>query len=121
MKTIIAAFCDQAAANDAIAFLRNRGVTDIELLGARESGANIMSRLHEFNVPDERAQLYAEVMRRGAPVVAAHTDGDANQLARELDQKGSIDLDAAADRWRKSGWSGYDMNALPFDAEACAS
>jgi stress response protein YsnF len=71
-------------------------------------------------VPDERAQLYAEAMRRGAPIVVAHTDHDAKKLAHELDQKGSLDLDAAGDRWRKSGWSSYDPNAAPFDENLCA-
>ncbi len=119
MNTIIAAFCDQAAANDAIALLRSRGVTDAEMLGYSDSG-NIMDRLHDFNVPDERAQLYAEAMRRGAPIVVAHTDHDAKKLAHELDQRGSLDLDAAGERWRKSGWSSYDPNAAPFDENLCA-
>lgn len=119
MNTIIAAFCDQAAANDAIALLRSRGVTDAEMLGYSDSG-NIMDRLHDFNVPDDRAQLYAEAMRRGAPIVVAHTDHDAKKLAHELDERGSLDLDAASDRWRKSGWSSYDPNAAPFDDNLCA-
>lgn len=119
MNTIIAAFCDQAAANEAIALLRSRGVTDTEMLGYSESG-NIMDRLHDFNVPDDRAELYAEAMRRGAPIVVAHTDDDAKKLAHELDQKGSLDLDAAGDRWRKSGWSSYDPSAAPFDENLCA-
>lgn len=120
MNTIIAAFCDQAAANDAIAMLKDRGVTDIELLDGTK-GSEIFQKLRDFNVPEDRAQLYAEVNRRGAPIVCAHTDRDATEIAEELDQRGSLDLEAAAERWRKEGWNGYDMNALPFDAAACAT
>src|SRR5690606_29926932 len=98
----------------------DRGVTDIELLDGTK-GSEIFQKLRDFNVPEDRAQLYAEVNRRGAPIICAHTERDANEIAEELDQRGSLDLEAAAERWRKEGWNGYDMNALPFDAAACAT
>jgi hypothetical protein len=122
MKTIIAAFCDQAAADSAIAYLQQRGVTDLQQLGTPSTtGTNYLTGLSAFNLPDDKAQLYAEVARRGAIVIAAHTDHDAREMARDLDKMGSLDLDAAAKRWRKAGWDGYDINALPYDANACAT
>jgi stress response protein YsnF len=87
---------------------------------ASPMGTELMSRLQSFRVPDDRAQLYAEVARRGAPIVIAHADNDARDIARELDRMGSLDLDTAAKRWRKSGWNGYDADAIPYDADACA-
>lgn len=118
MKTIIAAFSDQSSAQQAIDYLHSRGVNDAQLMGFQEG--NQLSRFEGLNIPDDRAELYAEVMRRGAPVVLAHTDHDADELARELDNMGSIDLEASANRWRSEGWSGYDVNARPYDADAYA-
>jgi hypothetical protein len=120
MKTIIAAFSDQPAAQDAIAFLQARNVNDVELIGSDASSGS-MTRLRAFNVPDDRARLYAEVLRRGAVLVVAHTDHDARELANELDRRGSLDLDKASDRWRESGWAGYDPEASQFDANASAA
>jgi stress response protein YsnF len=119
MKTIIAAFCDEAAAQQAITFLQSRGVRDVDLV-ASPVGGDLMSRLQGFRIPDERAQLYAEVARRGSPIVIAHADNDARDIARELDQMGSLDLDSAAKRWRSQGWNGFDASAIPYDADACA-
>ncbi len=118
MKTIIAAYCDQAAANNAIAFLHDQGIEDIRLLDSRTAGP--LSQIRKLDIPDDRAQIYAELLRRGAIVVAANTDRDARMLAEELDRRGSLDLDVARDRWRKAGWDSFDPDAMPFDAEACA-
>ena len=93
MKTIIAAFRDQPAADQAIAFLHNRGVTDIELMDRDIGDQTPFEHLRELDVPDERARLYVDVMQRGAPVLAAHADRDAEQLAEELDRLGSIDVE----------------------------
>lgn len=119
MKTIVAAFCDQAALDNAIAYLQQRGVADIQVLNS--GSMDNMATLSPFNIPDEKAQLYAEVARRGAFVIACHTDHDAREMARELDKMGSLDLDEARKRWKKAGWNGYDVNALPYDANACAT
>lgn len=94
MKTIIAAFRDQAAADQAIAFLHDKGVDDVELMQRDGGVKRSIDHLHDLDVPDDRARLYAEIMERGAPVVAAHTERDADALAQELDRLGSIDLDA---------------------------
>lgn len=114
MKTIIAAFCNQAAGTDAIAFLRSQRVDDIRVLDSSVRGG--LDQLRALDIPDDRAEIYAELMRRGAVVVAAHTAGDARALAEELDRRGSLDLHAARDRWRRSGWNGFDPNAPAFDA-----
>lgn len=118
MKTILAAFCDSNAAQQAIQYLRSQNVTDIQLLSGQDG--NLIDRLNGFDIPAERAQLYAEVTRRGAPLLIAHTDHDARSLANDLDRMGSLDLDAAEKRWRKEGWNGYDSSSLPYDAQACA-
>jgi stress response protein YsnF len=118
MKTIIAAFCDRMEAQQALQYLQSRGVRDVQLLSYQDS--NPIERLGTFNVPDDRAQLYAEVMRRGAPLLVAHTEDDARALASELDRYGSLDIKAAEKRWRDEGWDGHDATAMPYDAQACA-
>jgi stress response protein YsnF len=117
MKTIIAAFCDRMDAQQAVQYLQSRGVNDVQLLAYQD---NPIETLGTYNVPDDRAQLYAEVMRRGAPLLVAHTDNDARALASELDRFGSLDIEAAEKRWRKEGWDGHDASAMPYDAQACA-
>ena len=118
MNTIIAAFCDSATAQQALQYIHSRGVTDAELL---THGGGTTDRLRDFHIPDDKAGLYAEVMRRGAPVLVAHSDNDdAREIASELDRMGSLDLDAASSRWRQAGWNGYDESSLPYDAAACA-
>ncbi|HUS29930.1 MAG TPA: YsnF/AvaK domain-containing protein [Kofleriaceae bacterium] len=120
MKTIIAAFSDQTAAQNAINFLNSKGVTDAQLMSSN-AGGDMMSTFRTLNVPEERAQIYSEVMRRGALLIVAHVEDDARSLAHDLDKMGSLDLDQAASRWRESGWTGYDASAGPFDATASAT
>jgi stress response protein YsnF len=122
MKTIIAAFSDQATADRAIAFLRSRGVEDVQLISsAAATDTNYLGTLSGFDVPDNKAEAYAEIIRRGAPVIAARTDHDARELAHELDRMGSLDIDKAHKRWTETGWSGYDRDAAAFDADAYAT
>jgi len=127
MKTIIAAFCDNASAQQGGELLKarlssgNRDKGRIRML-AYQQGTNMLSTLRAQGVSDERAHLYAELIRRGAPVLIAEVpDSDARELANELDKIGSLDLEAAASRWRSSGWNGYDASSVPFDATACAA
>ena len=42
-------------------------------------------------------------------------DNQATRVASLLDERGSLDLDSAASRWRTSGWQGYSEEAQPFD------
>lgn len=128
MKTIIAAFCDAAATDQAAQLLRSRlqgsgqtSVPSIHTLTYRSAGDDVLRTLSPLHIPDDRAHLYAEIMRRGAALLIAQVpDGEATQLADELDGLGSLDLDSAEERWRKDGWNGYD-DKIPFDARACAS
>ena len=119
MKTVIGAFCDRASALEALNYIRAHGAKDSELIEHRPG--DLLGNLRRFNIPDNRAQLYAETLRRGGALVAAHSDDNAaNQIATDLDRFGSLDLEAAESRWRATGWDGYDMNAAPFAGDLCA-
>ena len=120
MKNVIAAFSDNAAAQQALQILRARGIDEdhVRILRFGVNGQEVIQQLSSIHVPEERAQIYAELMRRGAPVVVAEAEDDeASEIAAELDRMGSVDLDAAAQRWRNSGWSGYDAQATQLDED----
>lgn len=95
MKTIIAAFRDQTAADQAIEFLHSRGLDDIELMNSAGERGSFDHLRDDLHVPDDRARLYADVIDHGSPVIAAHTDLDAQaeEIAMKLDQMGSLDLE----------------------------
>jgi stress response protein YsnF len=112
MKTIIAAFRDSQAAQQAIMFLRNRGVTDTEMM---EDASADLSRFDQWSIPEDRSRLYAEALGRGAPVVVAHVDHDANEIAQELDNLGSLDLDEELKRDTLTTAPGRNLDVIEED------
>ncbi|HEU0033834.1 MAG TPA: YsnF/AvaK domain-containing protein [Kofleriaceae bacterium] len=81
---------------------------------------NLPGTLSAAGVPEKRLDVYREVMRRGASLLVFEVpDDDAKDIARYLDSVGSLDLDAAEKRWRKSGWTRYDANAPAFAGNEC--
>ncbi|MBA3454186.1 MAG: YsnF/AvaK domain-containing protein [Deltaproteobacteria bacterium] len=121
MKTVIAAFPDRGVANQAIGELSSLNIdhSNIRILDGGE--ANILPQLLAKRVPEDRAHLYCEVLRRGAPLVIVDCDDDdAQRVASILDERGSLDLDSAAGRWRTAGWEGYSEGAQSFDESSAA-
>lgn len=120
MKTIIAAFSDRDVAEQAALHLQEqRGYRreDVDLIDQSSSKKiDLGGMLRGAGVPDDHVDLYAEAIRRGATVLVTTADDDAAlQTATELDRFGSIDLDAAGQRWREAGWTSYDAAAPPYD------
>lgn len=117
-KFVIAVYENSTRAEDAIRDLSAHGLRPeaIELADESHMSADqIMADLEERTVPHDRAELYAEAVRRGASVVLADTSDDiAEPTAAILDQHGSIDIERSAERWRASGWHGYDTRGEPF-------
>jgi stress response protein YsnF len=112
MKTIIAAFRDLDAAQEAVMFLRNRGVTNIEMM---EDASADLSRFDQWNIPEDRSRQYAEILGRGASIIAAHVDHDANEIARDLDNLGSLDVDEELKRDRLSMTGGRNLDVVEED------
>lgn len=122
MKTVIAAFSDRATADQAIRELSSLNVQERNIETLEGTDANHLPRLLAKSVPQDREHLYAEVLRRGASVVIIDVDDDnAQRVANMLDERGSLDLDSAASRWRTAGWQGYSEGAQPFDESRAAS
>ena len=111
MKTIIAAFRDQAAADQAIAFLQSRGLSDIEVMSGESLGEQTIRKLRDLGVAEERVPLYEDIMQRGAPVVVARAGDDADELAMELDRLGSLDRDHVGARDTETSIASADVEA----------
>lgn len=121
MKTVIAAFTDRAAADQAIRELSSLNVEERNIETLEGGDTNHLPHLLSKHVPQDRGHLYAEVLRRGASVVIIDVDDkDAQRVATLLDERGSLDLDSAASRWRTAGWQGYSEGAQPFDNSLAA-
>lgn len=117
MKSVIAAFPNRDVASQAMSELGTSGVEpgSTRMIDEVSNGATIMRTLVEHDVPRERAEQYAEGVRRGAVLLVADTnDEDADRIADLLDSRGSIDLDSSSERWRSAGWSGYRDDAQPL-------
>lgn len=119
MKSVIAAFTDSAAAHQAALELDSIGIDNknVRVLDNIEEG-KISRTLQGYDVPQDRTELYKEAMRRGASLVTVETsDEDATRVASFLDDRGALDLDAASQRWRSTGWQGYQESAPLYDEQ----
>lgn len=67
-------------------------------------------------LPKERAEEYAEGVRRGGTLLLVHTEkGEPADLAyRLMNSHDPVDIDARARDWRETGWSGFDPDARPY-------
>jgi stress response protein YsnF len=123
MKTVIAAFADQADADQARDRLGEVGLDPTIARVLAPEGVDVIDSLKEHGVPEDRAETYAELTRRGGSVVVVDVDDDsrAPAVAELLDRAGSLDLEMARDRWKSSGWQGYDRNAKELDQQAISN
>jgi hypothetical protein len=88
--------------------------------GAAVGGATggIIGALTNSGVPEGRAHVYAEGVRRGGTLVTAKVDeARAGQAEAILQQSKSVDVSARERAYRESGWSSFDENAPPYDAD----
>lgn len=134
MQTMLATFDDNATAQRAIEALIGQGFNraNVHLQGvpattgaaSGESSTGTMKGVGNFfsnlfgSDSETHAGHYSEAVRRGSSVVAIDAQNDAQlDQAKALMQKmGSIDVDARADQWKKTGWSGFDPNSKPLSA-----
>jgi hypothetical protein len=98
--------------------------TTAATLGAGALGAGIgaatgglIGGLVGAGVPEEEAHAYAEGVRRGGTLVSVSADDQMANTARSVMQRHDvIDIDARSAEWRRSGWTGFDPNAGPYDS-----
>ncbi|HVO90442.1 MAG TPA: hypothetical protein VMV45_18035 [Casimicrobiaceae bacterium] len=95
------------AAGPIVATLTGAGV------GAVAGG--LIGGLTDIGVSKEHAEYYSEAVRRGGALVTVRADESrAEQAAELMREHGAIDIDRRVERWRETGWSGYDVNATPY-------
>lgn len=75
----------------------------------------LLGALIDAGVPEERAHLYAEGVRRGGTLVKLSAPEDRVEEATEImDRYDPIDIDQRATTWRSENWSRFDPDAEPY-------
>jgi hypothetical protein len=74
----------------------------------------VVGLLKDHGISDEKAEFYAEGVRRGGALVTVHgVDEDREKAARSiLDKSGAIEVEQLADEWRRAGWTGSTAKTL---------
>jgi hypothetical protein len=82
-------------------------------LGAAAGG--IVGSLTGLGIAEDDAKLYAEALRRGGTLVAVRAEeGQARTAAEVMAAGGAEDVRDHAERWRSTGWPGFDPAADPW-------
>jgi len=98
------------AAGPIVAGLTGAGV------GAVAGG--LIGGLTSLGVSEEHAEYYAESVRRGGALVTIRCDESrAERAAQIMQDHGAVDIERRVERWRDTGWTGYDRNAQASTGE----
>lgn len=82
----------------------------------------ILGALVDMGVPEERANYYAEGVRRGGTLLVVRTEDDRTRDAVDIvNRHRPIDLNERAGQWRESGWSRFDSSAAAYNATRTGS
>lgn len=91
--------------------------------GAAAGGAvgGLVGALTSEGVPEDRAHVYAEGVRRGGTLVSARVPADREIEAQAiLDDEASVDLADRERVYRDEGWSRFDPDAPVYTSEEVA-
>lgn len=79
--------------------------------GIGAASGTVLGALVGYGFSEERAEYYAEAVRRGSVLLTLQTDEARAAEARNiLEDAGAIDLDTRVDTWREEGWEGYQYS-----------
>jgi len=88
-------------------------------LGVGAAAGGLIGAFTNMGISHEEAPLYQEAVRRGGVVVAVHVNDPMEEDAiRVMDEHGARDLNAEADAWRASGWTGAYSNPHPYPSDS---
>jgi len=77
--------------------------------------ADIIAPLQRFGVSEQDARDYAEVVRRGATLIAAVVpEGDAPEMEQVMGSFHGFDLHERVGRYREAGYAGFNDAAPAF-------
>lgn len=90
--------------------------------GVGAAAGGLIGGLTAAGVPHEDAQYYAEGVNRGGTLVmVAAAEEKAQQAYDIMISHGAVDIDERGTQYRNEGWTGYDPNAQPYNAEQIAA
>ncbi len=76
----------------------------------------LLGALIDMGIPEERANYYAEGVRRGGTLLIVRTDDERTRDAVDIvNRYRPIDLNERSSQWRESGWSRFDPASSPYD------
>jgi len=87
--------------------------------GAVAGGATggVVGALTQAGLSKEEAPVYAEGLRRGGTMVTARVpDGERSRYESILNRS-AVDIRERGEAYRKSGWTGFDEKAKPYNAD----
>lgn len=117
MKTIVGLFDDKKDAEAVHDRLKDAGVSGDRLhkiKGGMLHGDGY-DKLVRLGVDSAQASSFAEGLRRGGEVIACTCDeSEVNRLLPFFHQYRMADIDKRSQRWRSTGWTGYDRKATAF-------
>ncbi|WP_168210880.1 YsnF/AvaK domain-containing protein [Persicimonas caeni] len=81
--------------------------------------AKLVDELESRGVPSTDAREFAEAVRRGGNLIITEVDDDskADEIARYLDNQESVDLSSRREKWRETGYQGFNPNADLYNRE----
>lgn len=90
-------------------------------LGSAAAGAGIgattgglLGALAAMGVSEERAEAYAEGVKRGGVLVMVESDREHVDMAQNiLERGGAVDIDARRHMWLEDGWTHFDEEVIP--------
>ena len=86
--------------------------------GTGAVAGGLIGGLVDLGVPESDAQYYAESVRRGGALVTVRADESrADEVAAILRERGAVDIEGRVERWRESGWHGFDQSAQPYTVD----
>jgi uncharacterized protein (TIGR02271 family) len=109
--------------NSAISFEPDITAETSETITHQQDRRGFFSRLFGLGDDDKSTGNYAEAVRRGSIVLTVQIQDEARitELTELLEDAGAIDIDQRVERWRASGYIGYDASAAPYNADQIAA
>ena len=80
--------------------------------GAGAALGALAGSLADAGIDPDKAEAYAEGVRRGSTLVVVRTSEDnVEAVVQLLDEAGAIDMDERVDAWRRESWTGAQEGA----------
>lgn len=83
--------------------------------GVGAAAGSLVGVLVDLGLPEEKAEVYAEGVRRGGTLVTVTLPQEHVEKTQEiLDDHDPIDMDRRSAQWHREGWAGFDPAARPY-------